>query len=109
MTPQTFFPQNAKDGKLLHFLKECPAWIILCFLLIIFLGYYHVTRDDFVPRIIDNLVGAVLATLVGVASKNFRSGDFRAGAVDESRISADTVNLVKEDTKDGMVDKTNGA
>lgn len=87
--------EPVQDNALLHFLKELPAWVILTVMIIIFLVYYHFAREDFVPRIIDGLVGALLTAIVG-----------QAGRKTGTTISADTVqtpNLNTESMPDATI------
>ena len=56
---------TSQDGKTLHFLKETPAWCVLTLLIVIFSVMWNLTRDDFIPRIIDGLIGGVLASVMG--------------------------------------------
>lgn len=73
-----------QDGQALHFLKEFPAWCILLLLIGIFLGMYHFTREDFIPRIIDGLVGAMLTAIIAQRP--------RAQQPPPANISAETLN-----------------
>lgn len=56
-------PLPRQDGYLLHFLKELPAWVILGMFTAGFLIVWQFSHDDFIPRIIDGLVGALLLSL----------------------------------------------
>jgi hypothetical protein len=53
-----------KDGPLLHFLKELPGWCIVGVFLVAFTTLWIVSHDDFVPRILDALMGAFLGLVV---------------------------------------------
>lgn len=52
------------DGKLLHFLKELPGWVVVSAALVFFTGIYLARADDFIPRILDALIGAFLGLVV---------------------------------------------
>ncbi len=57
------------DGAFLHFLKELPAWCVIGIFVGAFLGTWQLSHDDFIPRIIDGLVGALLAVIVSNKSR----------------------------------------
>jgi uncharacterized membrane protein YeaQ/YmgE (transglycosylase-associated protein family) len=73
-----------QDGYVLHFLKELPAWVILGMFTGAFLAVWQVSHDDFIPRIIDGLVGALLTSIVAQRPK--------APVVPPTNITADSVN-----------------
>ncbi len=52
------------DGPVLHFLKELPGWVVCFIALIFFTIVFIFTRDDFIPRIIDALLGGFLGSVV---------------------------------------------
>jgi hypothetical protein len=80
--------QSAQDGKLLHFLKELPGWCIVGVFLFGFTTLWIYSHDDFVPRIIDALMGAFLGLVVSQRPRP--SG---------STVNTDTVNAdVKTDS-----------
>jgi hypothetical protein len=54
-----------QDGKLLHFLKEFPAWLVLMALFGIAIGFYWKTGDQFFQRILDTILGGLLTVLYG--------------------------------------------
>lgn len=58
-----------QDGKFLHFLKETPAWVIIGLFVGAFLIVWQYSHDDFIPRIIDGLVGALLTSIVAQRPK----------------------------------------
>lgn len=53
-----------QDGVLLHFLKELPAWCVIGLFVSAFLAVWQLSHDDFIPRIIDGLIGALLTAIV---------------------------------------------
>jgi hypothetical protein len=86
------------DGAFLHFLKEVPAWFILGLFVGAFLLFYQFSRDDFVPRLIDGLVGALLTSIVGQRPKS-------APTAPTTNITADTVTTPEVNT-DSIKDST---
>jgi hypothetical protein len=62
-------PVKQQDGYLLHFLKELPGWVVVSAALVFFTGIYMTTRDDFIPRILDALIGAFLGLVVSQRPK----------------------------------------
>lgn len=87
-TTTSTFATLEPDGKILHFLKELPAWCILFMLITFFTVFFQLRHDDFVPRIIDGLVGAMLTALVGARPKGQPSNV----DVSADTIKADSIN-----------------
>jgi hypothetical protein len=52
-----------QDSKTLHFLKQFPAWLVLTFVFLIVLWLYLRTADQFLQRVIDTVLGALLGVL----------------------------------------------
>lgn len=52
-----------QDGIVLHFLKELPAWCVIAIFMAAFLIVWQTSHDDFIPRILDALIGALLLSL----------------------------------------------
>ena len=52
-----------QDGASLHFLKELPAWVVIMVFVAAFLVSWFLSHADFIPRIIDGLIGALLLSL----------------------------------------------
>lgn len=82
-----------QDGAVLHFVKELPAWIILGLFTGTFLAVWQVSHDDFIPRIIDGLIGALLLSIQ------------RAKTVPQTNIKTDTVETDAVNT-DSITDST---
>lgn len=57
-------PSVRPDGAFLHFLKELPSWVVLLILFGGVLTVYQFQRDDFLPRILDAVLGGLLTTLI---------------------------------------------
>lgn len=74
--------EPGRDGAILHFLKELPVWCVLVLLISIFLTVWQFSHDDFIPRIIDGLVGGVLTSLMTNRGKSSTA----------PTVSADTIN-----------------
>ncbi len=87
--------QRQIDGYILHFLKELPSWCILAILIGIFLFYYNLSQADFIPRIIDGLVGGLLTSLIGAARSALK------GSSQHTDIKAE--NIEKANTESGDV------
>lgn len=89
------------DGKLLHFLKELPGWVVVSGALIFFTAIYMTTRDDFIPRILDALIGAFLGLVVAqrpkppgntsVVADNINTPEVRTESMDNASIRAENV------------------
>jgi hypothetical protein len=67
------------DGKLLHFLKNFPAWFVLSLLFIVVLWLYLRTADQFLQRVVDTILGGLLGVVTGrglpTQSNNTGTGD----------------------------------
>jgi len=59
----TVLPVDAKDGWLLHFLKELPVPVWILIFTTMFMVTWILWQPDFIPRLIDGLVGALLLSL----------------------------------------------
>jgi len=59
----TSVPQRP-DGAVLHFLKELPAWCVIGVFVAGFLTVWQISHDDFIPRILDGLIGALLTAII---------------------------------------------
>jgi len=98
-----------QDGVLLHFLKELPAWCVISQLIIVFLAAWFVTQADFIPRIIDALLGGLMTSIVGQVRRQppttqidtVKTDSVNANSMDQATVNADTVNLTQDDTKEG--------
>ena len=62
-------PVKPTDGKILHFLKELPAWAILYTLMIILIAVNYFAPADFLPRLVDQSFGGLLTALFGIARR----------------------------------------
>lgn len=82
--------QRKLDGYILHFLKELPAWCILALLVGMFMFYFKLTNADFIPRIIDGLVGGLLTSLVGAGMRSARQGSQQTDIKAQNIESANT-------------------
>jgi hypothetical protein len=87
--------QPVQDGRLLHFLKEFPPWAILVLVLSGLLACQFIREFDFLPRLIDQAFGGLLATLV----QGLRRG---ATTTTNNTVQADTVETdqVKTESMD---------
>lgn len=87
-------PKDARwDERILHFLKELPAWVIILLALGILLWVWQRTAAENIGRLIDMVVASLLTALV---SNRIRP---QQPSVDNS-ISAETIKtpIVKTDT-----------
>ncbi len=83
------------DGRFLHFLKEMPAWCIIGMFVGAFLAVWQLSHDDFIPRIIDGLVGALLTSIIGQRPKgatNINTDTVETPSVQTDTITDSTVN-----------------
>lgn len=98
----TLEPPRRQDGAFLHFLKELPAQYVLVALILIFLGMFQMTQNDFIPRIIDSLIASVLTVLVTtrrqatatIAPPSTTNIDTDTAAIDSKET---TINVQKRD------------
>jgi hypothetical protein len=66
------------DSKLLHFLKEFPAWLVLVVILGVLLWVWFISERAFLEHLIDTAMGGLLTLLIGrkmTQSANTNSGD----------------------------------
>lgn len=89
MTPQP-------DGAILHFLKEVPAWVVIGIFVAAFLAVWQASHDDFIPRIIDGLVGALLTSIVGQVRKpapTINTDTVNTETIDTTAVNAENLNV----------------
>lgn len=55
--------EEIQDGRIIHSLKELPAWCVLAIFVGVFLTAWYTSQADFIPRILDGLIGALLLSL----------------------------------------------
>lgn len=97
---ETVTPPN-RDGRLLHFLKELPGWCVVSMALVFFTVMYLNTRDDFIPRIIDALIGAFLGLVVSQRPKpntNIQADSVNPESMDNATVNTDSFNKPKGDS-----------
>jgi hypothetical protein len=78
---------TCEDGWVLHFLKELPVPVWIFIFTSMFMASWVLWQPDFIPRLIDGLVGALLLSL-------------RLGSVkpNTTSITTDSVNAENIDT-----------
>lgn len=81
------------DGRLLHFLKEMPPWVVLGIFVGIFLIVWQAAHDDFIPRIIDGLVGALLTSIVAQRPKPPVPTSIDAENLNTETVTAENLNV----------------
>lgn len=54
-----------RDSKTLHFLKHFPAQYLLLFLFFVVFTFYVQTHDQFLQRLVDTILGAILGIVTG--------------------------------------------
>lgn len=110
-TTTNTYPTPLPDGKFLHFLKEMPGWVVVTGMLIFFTAVWSYSHDDFIPRILDALIGALLGLVVSnrprptgstnINTDTVRADELRTASIDQPTINAKTVmvenNKEKED------------
>ncbi len=57
------------ESRILHFLKEFPAWLVILFVFMFVFLYYIQTKDDFVQRLVDAAMGSLFTALVSNRAK----------------------------------------
>ena len=90
----TIDPPKRQDSSMLHFLKEFPAWCILTLLIGVFLTMWQLSHDDFIPRIIDGLVGALLTAIIAQRPRP----NMASVASSPTSVTADTAEINSEET-----------
>lgn len=100
MTDPTL-PPCRQDGPMLHFLKELPGWVVVSGALIFFTAIYLTRQDDFIPRILDALIGAFLGLVVSQRPRPttaITTDTVQTDAVNTENmdVTSDTVNVNKE-------------
>ena len=94
-----------QDGVLLHFLKELPAWCVISQLIIVFLAAWFVTQADFIPRIIDALLGGLMTSIVGQVRRQppttqidtVKTDSVATSSMDNAAITTDSINVRPQD------------
>lgn len=88
------------DGAILHFLKELPGWVVVSGALIFFTAIYLTRQDDFIPRILDALIGAFLGLVVSqrprpTSATNINTETVQTDTVntDQMDVNTETVNI----------------
>lgn len=79
------------DGVLLHFLKELPGWVVVSGALLFFTAIYMVRADDFIPRILDALIGAFLGLVVAQRPRPTSATQITTGTVETPIVNADSI------------------
>ncbi len=91
------------DGAILHFLKETPAWCVIGLFVAAFLLVWNISHDDFIPRIIDGLIGALLTSIVGQSHKpstNIKTDTVETDSVNTASMDQSTVNAKNLNVKE---------
>ena len=104
-------PVKPTDGKILHFLKELPAWCVLTLLAFGFAVMWQLSHDDFIPRIIDGLIGGILASVMGqrprpaavqpttqnITAETVQAESVNPESMDHAVVNADNFNSDKKE------------
>lgn len=86
-----------QDGWVLHGLKEMPGWVICFSLILVFLTVWQFTHDDYIPRIIDGLVAALLLSIrTGARNNTIKTDELNTESMDSANITAETVTTDKK-------------
>ncbi len=96
---------QSRDGVLLHFLKELPGWVVVSGALVFFTAIYLTTRDDFIPRILDALIGAFLGLVVGqrtrtgatINTETVTAESVKTDSMDNATVNTESINLDKKE------------
>ncbi len=87
-------PSCRQDGAILHFLKELPGWVVVSGALIFFTAIYLTRADDFIPRILDALIGAFLGLVVSQRPRPTNS--ITADTVQTDSVNTDNMDVNTE-------------
>lgn len=79
------------DPIALHFLKELPPWVVIGLFVAAFLVVWNMSHDDFIPRIIDGLIGALLTSIVAQRPKQTPTTAITADTVETPAVHADVM------------------
>jgi hypothetical protein len=71
------------EVRLLNFLKEVPAWLILTAVFFSVLALYYISHDAFLQRLVDAVLGGLMGVLIGKRLSN-----------SPTTVTADTINTV---------------
>jgi hypothetical protein len=97
-----------QDGSVLHFLKELPAWCVIGVFVGTFLVVWNISHDDFIPRIIDGLVGALLTSIVGQVRKSIpTTTNIKTDTLETPAVATDTITDSTVNTENLTVRKSN--
>lgn len=80
-----------QDGAILHFLKETPGWVVVSAALVFFTAIYMTTRDDFIPRILDALIGAFLGLVVAQRPRPTNATQINTETVETPAVNAEVL------------------
>lgn len=102
-------PVAPQDGKLLHFLKELPGWVVVSAALVFFTAIYLARQDDFIPRILDALIGAFLGLVVAqrpkpttnISADTVQTELVNTESMDQATVNAETVTTGSSKTNKG--------
>jgi len=86
--------EQRQDGAVLHFLKETPAWCVIGLFVAAFLLVWNISHDDFIPRTIDGLIGALLTSIVGQSRKP--STNIKTESVNTDTVNTDQMDVTTE-------------
>ncbi len=101
-TPTATAATTSRDGKFLHFLKELPAWCVIGLFVGAFLSVWNISHDDFIPRIIDGLIGALLTSIIAQkprATTSIATDVVKTDALNTDTIEQPTINVVEKDNE----------
>lgn len=82
-------PTPRVDPVALHILKELPPWVVIGLFVAAFLIVWNMSHDDFIPRIIDGLVGALLTSIVAQRPKQTPTTAITADTVETPALNAE--------------------
>jgi hypothetical protein len=94
-----------RDGPIIYALKEVPAWCVIFLFLLVFIALWIYQPFDFIPRIVDGLVAAMLTSVITQRPKpsatnidSVRTDTIDTDAITNSTVQATNLNL---DNKEG--------
>lgn len=86
----------------MHFLKETPAPVWILLFTVMFLGVWAMWQPDFIPRLIDGLIGALLLSMrvapprptnTNIQTDTVTTDSVTTDSIDNSTVNTENLNV----------------